>query len=167
MPQVFTQVPVGSVYRLPDNSRSMTVGFLNVKGNVDLGTFIWQRSILTSWSMEENVNVQFTHTMGNDIYLNVFGNRMGVATINGIAFNSIGQEGIAGCSGEDHGILKIIKWYRDNRVSNPAAKRIIINLSTGGDGGVIDGFLIGATYRSNDPVNFTSEYTMSIATVPR
>ena len=170
MPSVFTNSPVGSVVRLPDGSRSMTVGFLGVNGKSPLGTFKEHRSILTSGSVEENVNVQFTHTMGNDIYLNVFGNRMGVATINGISFNSTGEtgpDGGTGCGGEAHGIIQIIQWYRDNRVSNPAAGRIIVEISNGGAAGVIDGFLVGASYRSNDPVNFTAEYTMNIATVPR
>ena len=172
MPTVFTMSPVGSVVRLPDSSRTMTIGFIGVEGLTPIGVFTTQRSIITSWSMDENVNVQFTHTMGNDIYLNVFGNRMGVATINGISFNSVGdmqaeEASVGGCSNESHGINRIIEWYRMNRVSNPFSKRIVINISDGGDGGVIDGFLIGASYRSNDPVNWTAEYTMNIATVPR
>ena len=102
--------------------------------------------------------------MGNDIYMNVFGNRMGMFTVNGIAFNSTGTSGNVGCDGGPHGIIKIVQWYRDNRASEGNAPRIKVTIS-GAD--TIDGYLIAANYRANDPINWTVEYSMSIATIPR
>jgi len=169
---IFTAAPIGVVARLPDGVRTATVALIKVTpadaGPKDtsqmLGSFQNHKAIITSWSFDENVNVQFTHTMGNDIYLNVFGNRMGTFTVNGIAFHSTAKAGGQVCDKTEHGITKIIKWYRDNRISNPAANRIKMTI-----GGVdtIDGFLIGASYRANDPVNWAVEYTMQIAAVPR
>lgn len=158
---VFTRAPIGTVVQLPDGVRTATVGLVKVhpKNNQFdvVGSFFNQKSIVTSWSFNENVNVQFTHTMGNDIYLNVFGNRMGTFTVNGLAFHA------AGCEFSRHGIARIIEWYRRNRISNPGANRIRMTI---GGSETIEGFLIGASYRANDPVNWTVEYTMQIAAVP-
>lgn len=162
MPSVYTAAPVGSAIALPDGSRSATVALINVDAITKLATWQSHKAIITSWSFDENVNVQFTHTMGNDIYMNVFGNRMGMFTVNGIAFNSIGRGG--SCDGGPHGIVKIVEWYRSNRASEPGAQRVKVTIS-GAD--TIDGYLIAANYRANDPVNWTVEYSMSIATVPR
>lgn len=164
MPTVFTQMPIGTVVRLADTSKKATVGFIKVEGKGTLAGFTTHKSIITAWSIEENVNVQFTHTMGNDIYLNVFGNRMGVATVTGLAFNSTSKNGNGCDGGGNHGILKIIDWYRNNRVSEPSESKITIQIS---DAGVISGYLIGAGYRSTDAENWSAEYTMQIATVPR
>lgn len=162
MPNVFTGAPVGSAVALPDGTRTASVALIHVDAITKLATWQQHKAIITSWSFDENVNVQFTHTMGNDIYMNVFGNRMGMFTVNGIAFNSAGSH--AGCDGAPHGIVRIVEWYRANRASESGAQRVKVTLS-GAD--TIDGYLIAANYRANDPVNWTVEYSMSIATVPR
>lgn len=175
MPSVFTALPVGSVVRLNDEIRTATVGFIEVNGQGPFATFIQDSAIITGWSVEEGVNVQFTHTMGNDIYLNVFGNRMGVATVSGLTFNATGvaqaQVKTPGaCIKKDkpHGISRIIEWYHANRISQPGAGKITIKLSGGKTpGSIIKGFLIGASYKSGDPENWTAEYTIQIATVPK
>jgi hypothetical protein len=164
MPQVFTATPVGSVVALPDGSKTATVALIAIDGKSKLATWQAHKAIITSWNFDENVNVQFTHTMGNDIYMNVFGNRMGMFTVNGIAFNSTGDHGGGGCTTSPHGVVEIVKWYRDNRASEGDAQRIKVTIS-GAD--TIDGYLIAANYRANDPVNWTVEYSMSIATIPR
>ena len=164
---IFTAAPVGTVARLPDGVRTATVALIKVvpAGKEDmLGSFQAHKAIITSWSFNENVNVQFTHTMGNDIYLNVFGNRMGTFTVNGIAFHSTSKRGDKKCDTKPHGIIKIIEWYRKNRISDPTAGRIKMTI---GGSETIDGFLIGASYRANDPVNWTVEYAMHIAAVPK
>ena len=186
---IFTATPIGTVARIPDGARTATLALIKVRkpGGLRfgrgaagrfftneedvLGSFQQQKAIITSWSFNENVNMQFTHTMGNDIYLNVFGNRIGTFTVNGIAFHArstrnIGRDGerILGCGSEHHGIIEIIKWYRRNRISNPTANRIKMTI---GGKETIEGFLISASYRANDPVNWAVEYTMQIATVPK
>jgi len=168
---IYTAAPIGNIARLPDGVRTATVALIKVmpaKNEGDptqmLGSFQTHKAIVTSWSFNENVNVQFTHTMGNDIYLNVFGNRMGTFTVNGIAFHSTSKRGGEKCDTNPHGIIKIIEWYRKHRISDPNAGRIKMTI---GGSDTIDGFLIGASYRANDPVNWTVEYSMQIAAVPR
>jgi len=161
---VYTATPVGVVNSLPDSVRFATFALINVTGadGKDI-KFSTHKAIVTSWTFNENVNVQFTHTMGNDIYLNVFGNRMGVCTIRGLTFNAIGSGQGRNCASKSHGVEDIIQWYRDNRVSSSQDK---IKVSIGGDE-TIEGFLIGASYQANDPVNWTVEYQLQIAAIPK
>jgi len=169
MPSIYTASPVGATVRLPGSSSIATFSLIEVKGKEkNLGLFKEQKAIVTSWSFEENVNVQFTHTMGNDIYVNVFGNRMAVLVVNGITFSSTATVGADEECTDDHGVNHIIKWYRDNRVSNPdAPERIKVTIAGGAEATVIDGFLVNASYRANDPVSWTVEYTMQIAVIPK
>ena len=172
---VYTAAPVGATIVLPDASRTASFALISVKGRADtLGEFKTHKAIVTTWHLEENVNAQFTHTMGNDIYVNVFGNRMGILTVRGITFHSVSSVGEKGCDDVraadpdkpmKHGINHIIQWYQDNRVSNPDSPERI-NITIGKDTAV-EGFLVGASYSARDPVNWTVEYTMQIAVIPK
>lgn len=160
---VYTAVPVGSTVVLPSNSKVATFSLIDVQGNDALGVFSTQKAIVTGWNLQENVNAQFTHTMGNDIYVNVFGNRMATLSVHGITFNAI-REGVT-CSDDPPGIDNIINWYQSNRVSNPnAPERIKITI---GSTMVAEGFLINANYNARDPVSWTVEYTLQIAVIPK
>ena len=158
---VYTATPVGTVNKLPDSTRFATFALIKPDPSI---SFEMHKAIITSWVFNENVNVQFTHTMGNDIYLNVFGNRMGTLSINGLSFNAVGKQ--KNCDpGQNHGIVDIIKWYRDNRISNPNGPgRVKVVL---GGGEPVEGYLIGASYRANDPVNYTVEYSLQLAAIPK
>ena len=159
MPSVFTALPVGSVVRLNDEVRTATVGFIEVNGQGPFATFIQDSAIITGWSVEEGVNVQFTHTMGDDIYMNVFGNRIGHMTIEGISFNAVN------CDASQHGIVSIINYFRTNRISSNSQP---ITITIGGQGGItIKGALISASYNSKDPENWMVQYVLTVATVPR
>jgi hypothetical protein len=155
MPSVFTGGRVGSVARMT-GIRTVTFSLLETDP-----TIAKAKTALQGFSMQDNVNVQFTHTMGDDIYMNVFGNRMGVLTIDGVSFNAEASGGA--CDNGPHGIIKMIEWYEENRASNrldPIEVKISGQAAT-------QGFLIAATYRANDPMNWVVSYQMQVATVPR
>ena len=155
MPSVFTKTPVGTVAKM-DGIRTVTLALLEVSP-----TIAKTKTALQGFSMQDNVNVQFTHTMGDDIYMNVFGNRMGVLTIDGVSFNAEATGGA--CDTASHGITNMINWYRTNRVSS---NLMPIDIKISGKEPVT-GYLIAANYRSADPMNWTVTYQMQIATVPR
>jgi hypothetical protein len=152
MPSVYAANPIGSVTLQPD---ARTANFSLVDGDPKIPT---TKGIVTGISWKDGVNVQFTHTMGDDIYMNIFGNRMGTMTVKGVAFADLGCKGAS-----EHGIIKTIKWYRDNRVSTKQAK-IIIKV---GGSEAIDGFLIGASYHTDDTEHWMVNYQLEVATVPR
>ncbi len=164
MPSVFSSSPIGTVVQLPGSSKFASIALLGVKGLTDfaVGDFNSEKIIVTSFNADEQVNVQFNHTMGNDIYMNVFGNRMGAFTLKGIAFNaaSTGKR----CQEGNHGISKVIEWYRANRISASGAAEISLNIK--GEG-LFSGYLIGANYGVTRPGDYMVEYSLTIATVPR
>ena len=151
MPSVFASNPIGNIVVLPTN-QTATFSLIDV----DIPT---TKSAIMGWTMGENVNAQFTHTMGDDIYMNVFGNRVGQLSIQGISFNSVD------CDQGQHGIVEIIQYYRANRVSSSTQP---ITVTIGGRGGItIKGALVSASYTANDPENWMVQYALVIATVPR
>jgi hypothetical protein len=119
------------------------------------------KAIVAGLSWKDGVNVQFTHTMGDEIYMNVFGNRMGTLTIEGVTFAAEGKS--KKCVGNIHGIQGVIDWYKENRVS---ANDTAIVVTVGGKE-PISGYLVGASYQAKDPQNWTINYRLDIATVPR
>ena len=150
MPSVFASNPIGNVVVLPTN-QTATFSLIDT----DIPT---TKSTVMGWSMGETVNAQFTHTMGDDIYMNVFGNRVGQLTIQGISFNTLN------CDPSQHGIVEIINYYRANRISSNSQP---ITITIGGRGGItIKGALTAATYNSNAPENWMVQYSITIATVP-
>lgn len=165
MPTIFSKTPVGTVLQLPDPHKYASIALIGVKGVTDfaVGNFRTEKIIVTSFTADEQVNVQFNHTMGNDIYMNVFGNRMGAFTLKGIAFNAAGI-GTSGCDEGDHGIINVIKWYRANRASASFSQEIILNIK---GNNAFTGYLIGANYSASRPGDYMVEYSLTIATVPR
>ena len=161
---IFNKNHVGATVLLPSGSQPATFSLIGVKGQDALGGFTGQKSIITGWNYEENVNVQFTHTMGSDIYLNVFGNRMGVFSATGLSFAATAHGVATSCTGNQHGVEKIIDWYDRNRVSNANASKINITI---GSGIIISGYLISASYRTQDTESWTVQYTIQVAVIPK
>ena len=155
---MFGVQPVGAV-ALVSGSRIATFSLLEAVPKIPTS-----KAIISGFSWQDGVNVQFTHTMGNDIYMNVFGNRMGTLTIHGIAFTSVTKPGAAGCDlNPEHGIKKIIDYYQKNRVStNPLPILVKVGAKTS-----VSGYLVSAGYSTNDTQNWMVNYQLQVATIPR
>lgn len=83
------------------------------------GGFNGFKSILTNIEINERGNFQFLHTLGNEIFLYVFGDRIGTFNINGLSF-------FDNCLNiQDHGITLVLGYYRRNRVANRAAPLLV------------------------------------------
>ena len=161
---IFNKNHVGSTVLLPSGSQPATFSLIGVKGQDALGGFTGQKSIITGWNYEENVNVQFTHTMGSDIYLNVFGNRMGVFSATGLSFAASATAQAGPCVGDKHGVESIIDWYDKNRVSNKDADKVTIQI---GSNVTVSGYVISASYSAQDPETWTVQYTIQVAVIPK
>lgn len=163
MALIFNRSHVGATVQLPSGSQPAAFSLVHAEGTDGgaLGTRA-QQSIITGWNYEENVNVQFTHTMGSDIYLNIFGNRMGILSLTGLSFaaESDGTQ----CNSSKHGIEHIIAWYRANRVSNPLANKV--NVTIGSDL-VVTGYITGSSYRAQDTESWLVQYTIQVAVIPK
>jgi hypothetical protein len=128
-----------------------------------------EKSIITNVMISQQTNHQFLHTLGNDIFIYVFGDRMGQLQIQGLSFaercEQIGPGGLVSAANpsavRQHGVESILSWYKSNKLSERPEP---IKISIGNT--VFTGFLQGMTTRVQDPRNWVVEYIMSIAIVP-
>ena len=156
MPSIFTGSPIGAV-ALVKGSKTASFSLIGVTPKTPS-----KKAIVTAFSWQDGVNVQFTHTMGDDVYMNVFGNRMGTLTIDGVAFNSVARTG-GNCDSDPHGIVSIIDWYKDNRASTREAS-ILVKI---GGSASVSGYLVSANYITNNAEHWMVNYKLQVATVPR
>ena len=76
-------------------------------------SFRQRKSIVTRVTVAQQTSQQFMHTLGGDVYVYVFGDRIGEMIISGI---SIAYD----CDrpgDTEHGIEKVFRWYQANRAS--------------------------------------------------
>lgn len=77
------------------------------------GGFVGFKALITNIVIAEETNHQLRHTLGNDIYLTVFGDRIGALGIGGItSYNNCGEGG-----GEKIGIDHVLEYYRQTKLS--------------------------------------------------
>lgn len=76
-------------------------------------SFQARKAIITRVMIAQETNQQFLHTLGGDIYIYVFGDRVGQLTIGGMCFaHDCDRPG-----DRQHGIEKMLAWYRSNKLS--------------------------------------------------
>ena len=72
-------------------------------------------------AVAQQANFQFLHTLGSDVYVYVFGDRIGQLSLSGVAFASGCGNAVTPVSGQpfagDHGLVGMNDWYKDNRIS--------------------------------------------------
>lgn len=116
------------------------------------------KSIITKVTVSAQGNFQFLHTLGGNIYIYVFGDRIGQATISGLAFDST-------CDDENGtiGIERVIQYYQENRVASRAAPiKITIGTST-----TVQGYLVGFNAEIGDPGSRVYNFSMQLMLVPQ
>jgi hypothetical protein len=100
------------------------------------------KAIFTSVNFNEGANVQFQHTLGDTIYLNVFGNRISQLKVSGIAVSGFCDAGANAVNDGEHGISRVIQYYRESRVSS-RRDPLIISIASSGKEAAYQGYLVG------------------------
>lgn len=118
------------------------------------------KAIFTAVTISEQTNAQFQHTLGDAVYLNVFGDRVGSMKISGIAVSDV-------CNAQDteHGITKVLKYYRESKVSSRAAP-LIVNLDSRT---AYEAFLVGfqgAVFGEQQTVQRLFQFTLDLVLPP-
>jgi len=95
---------------------------LHVEGWEGFGAF---KCIFTRLHIAEQTNHQFLHTLGNHIYLYVFGDRIGELGLTGLAFYD-------NCTDDPKiGVVHALEYYRRYRLSeHPSPLRVTIDPNT-------------------------------------
>jgi hypothetical protein len=153
MPIIFGNRP-GRVVMLQDPAAQCDVQMLGLDPNI---SFESERSIVTRVTVAQQVNVQFLHTLGAQVYVYVFGDRMGQMTLSGLSF-------LCGCPdvpGVDVGAERMLIWYRANRASR---RRQPVRVSIGRQ--AQDGFVTGLSIDVVDPSLTLVQWGVNLTSLP-
>lgn len=158
MSEVFSSSP-GAVARIVDPTVTGVPAVVTVPG---LGSL---KLCVTRVTVNEMTNHQFLHTLGNFIYIYVFGDRIGQLGISGLAFHTTcgdGSEVAAVFRGQEIGLEEAMRFYRENKLSkNPNPVKVTIGLNT-----TFQCFLTGAHFDIVDPQNKICQFDFQFALVP-
>jgi len=158
MPIIFEK-NTGRVVNVPDKCAEGSISLGNAEGKPGLITYSLQNSIITRIGYSAAGNYQFLHTIGNDVYLYVFGDRMGTVELHGLSFaeQCPSKEG-----GTKHGFESMIEWYQTSRIAayrDPVTVRI-------GRSTTFKGFVTGMSGDVQDSLRRTINWRISIAILP-
>lgn len=154
MPVLFSTNP-GKVIAVQDPATIGMISGVNLQG---WGGFGAMRSIITRVTISNTGNFQFLHTLGNQIFVYVFGDRMGQFSIAGLAFDNGCRLGL----GQPLGIEAVAAYYAANRLANRASPLLVsIGLST-----PAQCLLIGMTSEVVDPNARVYQFNMMFGLVP-
>jgi hypothetical protein len=123
-------------------------------------SFDWvsQRSLITRATFAHQVNFQVSHSLGNDVYVYVFGDRIGQVTISGLSLAADCEAG----SNNSHGAELAYAWYQDNRLAaRQAPVRVTVGVRT-----VIEGFVIGLGQDVVSPDSLLMSFALTLMTLP-
>lgn len=168
----------GNVVAIRDNVSEGSISLGNVSGGTQGGIEAFGlgaapfNSIITRIGVSAAGNYQFLHTIGNDVYVYVFGDRMGEITLHGLSFaqpcpatkkNISSADQIPAVSSDSqHGFEKLFEWYSLNRIAatpNPAQVRI-------GAKTTFKGFITGCTGDVADSKTRTIQFQITISLLP-
>lgn len=172
---VFYQGNAGKVIRLPDRAAqgAISMGRISAGEGGEEISFSEHRTIITRVGVSASGNYQFLHTIGNDVYVYVFGDRMGQITVHGLGFS-------AGCDptgkrrrrvqlgnqvnnrAKSHGLELLARWYQKYRIANNREPvTITIGIET-----TIRGFVIGLNADVADTESRTAQFQLTLASLP-
>ena len=172
MPVVFS-ANTGRVFAVEDKVAAGSFSLGNISNSGQEGepiTFQKHNTIITRIGLAAAGNYQFLHTIGNDVYVYVFGDRMGQVRLHGLSFqtacpppgSSDTQALLQGASGEKHGFELLFDWYTKYRIAaikNPV--RVTIGRETN-----FDGFVTALTGDVQDALHRTIQFQMTISLLP-
>lgn len=121
-----------------------------------------QRAIITQAAVVQNGNFQFLHTLNDQIFVYVFGDRISELQIGGIAFGTFGGFLPNFCSEEGSGTEDVFPFYRFYRVAN-RAEPILIRT---GPSAVFRGFLTGMHFEVADPESMLGHFSFRFHSFP-
>lgn len=155
MPVIFSR-NTGRVFMLNDAVAEGAISMGKVVGNSPI-TYTQHTTIITRIGVAAAGNFQFLHTIGNDVYVYVFGDRMGQVDLHGISFAQS-----CGANGAEHGFEKLFQWYELNRISvrkEPVTVTIGVNKS-------FQGFVTALTGDAQDSQTRTINFQLTISLLP-
>jgi len=160
MPVVFSK-NTGRVFMLSDAVAEGAISMGGVVGTAPI-TYTQHTTIITRIGVAASANFQFLHTIGNDVYIYVFGDRMGQVDLHGISFAQPCAQVGRFDNTEEHGFEKMFKWYEANRIS---ARREPVTVTIGVKKS-FQGFVTSLTGDAQDAQYRTINFQLTISLLP-
>jgi hypothetical protein len=161
MPVIFSQ-NTGRVVAVEDRVAQGAISMGGISGTALTGdntgdiNFGRHRTIITRIGMSVSGNYQFLHTIGQDVYVYVFGDRMGQITIHGLSFSQ-------GCEDDGkHGFELLYDWYNAHRIANNKFPVTV----TIGTKTTFRGFITALNGDVQDPLHRTIQFQLTVAVLP-
>lgn len=162
MPFLFEK-SLGYVAQIADPVAEGTIGLAGIAANNagaadnDLSYRAGCRAIITKVGMSNAGNFQFLHTIGNEVYIYVFGDRMGQIVLHGLSFRGDCKD-----DGTEHGFDQVYQWYKTNRVAvNSEPVVVTIGVKTR-----FYGFITSFNADAQDAQNLTIPFQVTVAILP-
>jgi hypothetical protein len=167
MPLVFSQ-NTGRVVAINDQVAAGSLSLVSLVGDTRVNYQV-HNSIFTRVGVAAGGNFQFLHTIADDVYMYVFGDRMGQVVIDGISFAdkcAVSGGTVAqfapGSYNFRHGIEEMLEWYERNRLS--ARKDPV--LVTIGRSKAFAGFITSLNANVQDPLHRTVNFQITVTLLP-
>jgi len=180
MPVIFRN-NTGRVTAVEDKVAAGVIQLGNVTGSPNrMGSsghisYYSHNTIITRLGISAAGNFQFLHTVGNDVYVYVFGDRMGQVQLHGLSFQPSELEcrfrtpfspnvspRLIGAGGNKHGFELLFEWYAINRI---AARKGPVKVTIG-SGTTFKGFVTALTGDVQDALHRTIQFQMTISLLP-
>ena len=176
MPVIF-ESNSGKVVAITDNVATGAIQLGNVVSDEKRITYQEHNTIITRLGISAAGNFQFLHTIGNDVYVYVFGDRMGQVQLHGLSFAAAcppapplkpGEltspivSAMPGKQGSEHGFELLFKLYTANRI---AARKLPVKVTIG-VGTTFKGFVTALTGDVQDALHRTIQFQMTISLLP-
>ena len=153
MPTVVFSKAAGQVSSFIDPTLPARVT-LNIQ---NWGGFLGFKSIISRVTVSSRGNFQFLHTLGGQVFVYVFGDRIGRMGISGLSFDAI-----CGDEAGTLGVERVLNYYNQNRI---AARSIPLRVSIG-TATTLSGYLVGLNTEVIDPKSRIWQFNMELALIP-
>jgi hypothetical protein len=155
MPVLFEGNP-GRVKQLVDPTLQGVIPPL-IEVQTDKISFQAHKTIVTHLTLGLGTNHQFLHTLGGDLYIYVFGDRIGQLGISGLCV----ADDCDRLGDQEHGIEKMIKWFNKNKLSTkPDPITCMVGRTP------IKGFLSGINFGTFDHKLRLVQFNVDIHIIP-
>ena len=154
MTSIIFSKAAGQVQSLPDQTLPANVS-LRLEG---WGGFTGFKSIITRVTVAAKGNYQFLHTLGGQVFIYVFGDRIGQLSVTGVAFDSTCGDP-AGTLGIEH----VLNYFSANRMAN---RKTPIKLTIGATT-TLQAYLLDTMADVADTKARLWQFTLVMALVPR
>lgn len=161
MPVIFAR-NTGRVTMIQDSVATGSVSLVNISDDRQNVSYVSHNTIFTRLGLSTAANVQFAHSIGNDIYIYVFGDRMGQIVLHSLSFADNSGNNTVKENPSMHGFEQFFNWYRQNRVVMRRTPVIVtIGLAT-----AFRGFITSLNADVQDPLHRTIQSQMTLSLLP-